>query len=112
MIVRFVLLARVMLFASLAVMFCSKPQSDVMCSVHVPEVRITPEGHITCEAGFTFRAAEHIVQKASFVLLDKRRFLLVEVRRIELLSEDRITAFSPSAVCILDFPSPNACKRA
>lgn len=37
---------------------------------------------------------------------------MVEVRRIELLSEDQITAFSPSAVYILDFPFPDACKRA
>jgi len=37
---------------------------------------------------------------------------LVEVRRIELLSEDQETAFSPSAVYILNFPQPIACKRA
>ena len=37
---------------------------------------------------------------------------MVEVRRIELLSEDRLTAFSPSAVYILDFPFLDACKRA
>ena len=36
----------------------------------------------------------------------------MEARGIEPLSEDQIAAFSPSAVYILEFPHPSACKRA